>query len=78
MSGKKNEPSATSVERARKKLIALQEGARTMAEVERDAVAVRKNMERLKALRLAKEAEAASAEPEPTPARAKKKARSKS
>jgi len=63
MSGKKNEPSAASVERARRKLIELQEGARTMAEVERKGIAVRKNMERLRALRLAREADQADAAP---------------
>ena len=56
MSGDKNEPSATSVERARRKLMAAQEGARSMAEFEKEAIAVRKNMDRLRALRLAREA----------------------
>ena len=48
-----------------------------MAEVEREGLAVRKNMERLRALRLAKEAEVATSEPAPK-TRAKKKAVSKS
>ena len=74
MSGDKNEPSATSVERARRKLMAAQEGARSMAEFEKEAIAVRKNMDRLRALRLAKQAEDAAAEKDrPAKAQAKKK-----
>jgi hypothetical protein len=37
--------------------LAAEEGARAMVDVEQKAVAVRKNMERLRALREAKEAE---------------------
>ena len=37
----------------------MEEGARAMADVEQEAVAVRKNMERLRALREAKEADEA-------------------
>ncbi|QDL98054.1 hypothetical protein [Rhodopseudomonas palustris] len=57
---KTNTPSPTSVERARRKLMEQQEGAQRMAEVEREGIALRKNMERLRALRLAHEAEQAA------------------
>jgi len=50
------ERSPASLDRARKKQIASEEGARTMAQFQTEAVNVRKNMERLKALRLAKQA----------------------
>lgn len=60
MSVKKNEPSAISAERARRKLAEQQDGERRMAEIDREAAAVRKNMERLRELRLAKEAEGAA------------------
>jgi hypothetical protein len=73
MSGTKTkEPSATSVERTKRKLFAQQEGVRMMAEVEKEATAVRKNMERLRALRLAREAELAAQPDKPSPAAAKK------
>lgn len=58
MSGK-TEPSPESIARANRQRLALEEGARAMADVERHAVNVRKNMERLRALREAKEAEEA-------------------
>jgi hypothetical protein len=57
MSIKKSEPSAISVERARRKLAEQQDGQRRMAELDREAAAVRKNMERLRELRLAKQAD---------------------
>jgi hypothetical protein len=50
--------SPTSIERAERQRVAAEEGARAIAEVERDAAAIRKNMERLRALREAKEAQA--------------------
>ena len=55
------EPSPESIARANRQRLALEEGARAMADVERRAVAIRKNMERLRALREAKEAEEARA-----------------
>jgi hypothetical protein len=59
MAGKKSgDPSPESIARANRQRIAHEEGIRAMADVERDAVAIRKNMERLRALREAKEAEA--------------------
>jgi len=54
------ERSPASLDRARKKQLASEEGARTMAQFQTEAVNVRKNMERLRALRLAKQAQAES------------------
>lgn len=72
MSGKKSvEPSPASVERAKRQRLAQEEGVRAMADAERRAVEVRQNMQRLRALREAKEADGA---PLPQPA---KKRRSK-
>jgi hypothetical protein len=59
MVGKKtDEPSPESIARANRQRIAAREGIQAMADIERDAVAVRKNMQRLRALREAKAAEA--------------------
>lgn len=66
--------------RAEKQRIARIEGDKALADFEREAIAVRKNMERLRALRLAKEAEEAeSAAPvaKKTKAKAVKDTRSK-
>ncbi|ACF02377.1 hypothetical protein [Rhodopseudomonas palustris] len=76
MSDKKTTtPSPTSIERARRKLVEQQEGAQRMVEVEREGVALRKNMERLRALRLAREAEEAAAALAAPPAAPKKRTR---
>lgn len=64
--------------RLEKRKIASEEGAQALAEQEARAVAVRQNMERLKALRLAKEAEEAKRAPAPTAKRAKGKAGARS
>jgi hypothetical protein len=69
---KATEPSAESIARANRQRLMAEEGARAMADVERQAVAVRKNMERLRALRQAKEAEEARTEAA-LPSTAKKK-----
>jgi len=61
MATKPQQLSPTSLARADRQRIAAEEGARAMAEVEREALAVRKNMERLRALREARDAEAARA-----------------
>jgi hypothetical protein len=59
MAGKKSgDPSPESVARANRQRLAFEEGIRAMADVEREAAAVRKNMDRLRALREAKQAEA--------------------
>ena len=63
MAGKKSDdPSAESIAKANRRRLAFEEGVRAMADVEREATAVRKNMERLRALRVAKEAEAVRTE----------------
>jgi hypothetical protein len=59
MAGKKSgDPSPESIARANRQRLAFEEGIRAMADVEREAAAVRKNMDRLRALREAKEAQA--------------------
>lgn len=60
-----------------KKQIAAREGEKAMAQIEAQARAVRVNMEKLKALRLAKEAADAAAAPAAKPAAKKKKAAAK-
>ncbi|CCD90371.1 conserved hypothetical protein [Bradyrhizobium sp. ORS 375] len=60
-----SEPSAESIARAQRRQTAAEEGAKAMAESDQRAIAIRKNMERLRALRLAKEAEAVLAAPDP-------------
>ena len=55
-------PTPDSLARAERQRLAAEEGARAMADVERDAIAVRQNMERLRALRQARDADAAQAE----------------
>ncbi len=58
MAGKKPaELSPESIARANRQRLAAEEGARAMADVEQKAIAVRKNMQRLRALREAREAE---------------------
>ena len=61
VSRKLTEPSPESIARANRQRLAQEEGVRAMADVERSAVAIRKNMDRLRALRVAREAEEASA-----------------
>ncbi|QPF85209.1 hypothetical protein IC762_02410 [Bradyrhizobium genosp. L] len=73
MTAKRPEPSPSSLARAHRQRIAAEEGARAIAEVERDGIAVRKNMARLRALREARDAEAADATPVPQPAATKAK-----
>lgn len=51
------------IARAEKQRVARIEGDKALADFERNAIAVRKNMERLRALRLAKEAEEAEHAP---------------
>jgi hypothetical protein len=47
------------IARTNRQRLAAEEGAKAMEQVERDGVAIRKNMERLRALRLQREASAA-------------------
>jgi len=61
-------PSPEAIARAQRQLLAAEEGARAIADVERQGVEVRKNMARLRELREAKEAaDAAVAEALPAP-----------
>jgi len=72
------QPSATQIARAERMRVAAKEGAEARAVFAARDIAIRKNMDRLKALRLAKEAEEAALAPaEPAPKKkrvAKKKA----
>jgi len=73
MAGKKPaEPTPESVARANRQRLAAEEGARALLDFEQKSVAVRKNMERLRALREAKQIEDAS-NPPPAPAPKKKR-----
>jgi len=56
-------PSPVGVARAQQQRLAAEERTRVMAEAEQNAASVRKNMNRLRTLRLAKEAEDALAPP---------------
>lgn len=58
MSGKPGDQSPAQVARANRMRLAAEEGARAMEEATKEAIAVRKNMTRLRELRLAKEASA--------------------
>jgi hypothetical protein len=69
---KSAEPSPERIERANRQRLALEQGAQAMADIEREAIAVRKNMERLRTLREAREAAQARAQAA-APAAAKKK-----
>ena len=77
VSRKSAEPSPESIARAERQRVAQEEGARAMADVAREAVSVRKTMERLRALRLAKEAEEAVQPAAETPDVKKKAVRKK-
>jgi hypothetical protein len=63
VSRKSAEPSPVSGARANRQRLAQEEGLRAIADVEQRAIAIRKNMERLRALREAKEAQEAVARP---------------
>ena len=73
---KSAEPSPAAVARADRQRLAQEEGARAMEDVTREAIAVRKNMARLRALRLTKEAEQALL-PKPDTSGERKKLRKK-
>jgi hypothetical protein len=60
VSRKSAEPSPERIARANRQRLAQEEGVRAMADVEQKAVAIRKNMERLRALRQARETQEAS------------------
>ena len=64
MTAKKSaEPSPQSIARAERQRVAMEEGARVMADIAQEAIALRKNMERLRALREARETEEARTRP---------------
>jgi hypothetical protein len=74
MVGRKSaEPSPERVARANRQRLAQEEGARAMADVEQRAVSLRKNMERLRALREAKEAQEAVARAAPDVSKKKRR-----
>ena len=75
MSGKKSaEQSPQSIARTNRQRLAAEEGTRAMADVERQAVDVRKNMARLREQREAKEAADATLQPSlPAPTLTKRK-----
>jgi hypothetical protein len=70
---KSGEPSPESIARANRQRLAQEEGVRAMADAEQKAIAVRKNMERLRALRQSREAQESSAQPAPSPKASKRK-----
>jgi len=70
---KSGEPSPESIARTNRQRIAAREGVQAMADIEKDAVAVRKNMQRLRALREAKSAEEIKNEPAAAAAKPKRK-----
>jgi hypothetical protein len=72
----KSPPSPSQLARNERMRLAAIEGAKARSDIEARDVAVRKNMERLRALRMAKEAEEA-AQPKPVKAPARKKAAAK-
>jgi hypothetical protein len=79
VSKKSAEPSPESIARANRQRLAQEQGVQAMADIEQKAVAIRKNMERLRALREAKQAQEASAQSAVSsiPAKKRKKVLSK-
>ena len=76
MSAKKSaEPSPEGIARSDRKRLAEEEGARALAEVERQAIAVRANMTRLREAREAKEAADAALQRTPLAPTARKRPR---
>jgi hypothetical protein len=70
---KSAEPSPESIARAERQRLASEQGEQAMADIEQQAIAVRKNMARLRALREAKEAAEAGAQPASSAAAKKKR-----
>lgn len=62
MSDKPDNQSPSQLARATRRSLAAEEGARALEEVAKEAITVRKNMARLRELRLAKEASAIRAQ----------------
>lgn len=79
MSKNLNRPqSPEQIARAEKQRVARVEGAKAMIDADKDAIALRKNMERLRALRLAREAEEAANAPAAAPKKRKAAAKQSS
>jgi hypothetical protein len=57
MTGRKDDQSPEQIARANRLRLAKEEGVRAMEDAQREAISVRKNMVRLRELRLAKEAD---------------------
>jgi hypothetical protein len=75
---KPTEKSPESLARVNRQRLAAEEGMRAMADVEQKSVAMRRNMERLRALRQAKEAEEAKVQASlPTDTKKKRKVKAK-
>ena len=66
-------PSPEHAARLERQRLAAEEGTKALQEVAERAIAIRKNMVRLRALRLAKEAEADQSNAQPTEPRRKRK-----
>ncbi|MBR0688033.1 transcriptional regulator [Bradyrhizobium manausense] len=74
MSARKSaEPSPEGIARLNRKRLAAEEGARAMADAERQAVDIRKNMARLRELRETREAADAIVQALPTPSITRRK-----
>jgi ABC-type transporter MlaC component len=74
MSAKRTaEPSPESVARANRQRLAQEEGARAMADLEKQSSEIRKNMQRLRTLREAKLAEEIGRTSSPQPAKKKRR-----
>ena len=79
VSRKSSEPSPESIARANRQRIAAEEGKQAMAVIERQRIAVRQNMVRLRALREAEETRVQQADlAAGTPTKKKKKSAKKS
>lgn len=70
-------PSPESIARADRQRIAFEEGLKAMADIEQEAVAVRTNMARLRALREANESKTRAMEPTTSLQKEKKKKRTR-
>jgi len=79
MVSRKSEPSPESIARADRQRVAAEEGKQAMAVIERQRIAVRQNMVRLRALREAEETRVQQADlAAGTPTKKKKKSAKKS
>jgi len=67
--------SPEAIERSNRKRVAAEEGVRAMADVERQAIAIRKNMARLREAREAKEAAEAALQPDSSASSRKERSR---